>query len=121
MATAEIAVALPALVLITAIVLWGMTAVSIQLTCNDAARTGARAAARGESLAAVRELVAKAVPEGARVKVTRDAAVVHVHVSVQVEAPAAARLPALTVQAHAAAATEPSATTRCEGGEGCGS
>ncbi|RSN70161.1 TadE family type IV pilus minor pilin [Actinomadura sp. WAC 06369] len=64
MATAEIAVALPALVLVTAIVLWAMAAVSTQLACNDAARTGARAAARGESLAAVRALVTEAVPEG---------------------------------------------------------
>ncbi|MFV2173978.1 TadE family type IV pilus minor pilin [Actinomadura sp. LOL_016] len=108
MATAEVAVALPSLVLVTAIVLWGMTAVSTQLTCNDAARTGARAAARGESLTAVRALVVKAVPEGATVKVTRDAATVHVDVSVPVDAPA--ELPALTIRAHAAAATEPGAT-----------
>ncbi|MEV5826611.1 TadE family type IV pilus minor pilin [Spirillospora sp. NPDC052242] len=111
MATAEIAVALPALVLVTAIVLWGMAAVSTQLTCNDAARTGARAAARGESLTAVRELVAKAVPEGSTVTVTRDEATVHVDVSTPVEPPAAARLPALIVHAHAAAATEPGAST----------
>ncbi|WP_176611599.1 TadE family type IV pilus minor pilin [Actinomadura sp. WMMB 499] len=107
MATAEIAVALPSLVLVTAIVLWGMTAVATQLTCNDAARTGARAAARGEPLPAVREMVAQAVPEGATVKVTRDAATVHVDVSVHVEPPAG--LPALTVRAHAATATEPGA------------
>ncbi|WP_026402943.1 TadE family type IV pilus minor pilin [Actinomadura rifamycini] len=107
MATAEIAVALPALVLVTAIVLWAMAAVSTQLACNDAARTGARAAARGESLAAVRALVAEAVPEGSTVTVTRDEATVHVAVSTPVEPPAAARLPALVVHAHAAAATEP--------------
>ncbi|WP_083733751.1 TadE family type IV pilus minor pilin [Actinomadura sp. CNU-125] len=118
MATAEIALALPALVLITAIVLWGMTAVSTRLTCNDAARTGARAAARGESLAAVRELVVKALPEGATVKVTRDEAIVHVDVSVPVEPPAAANLPALVVQAHATAATEPGATGTDAAGPG---
>ncbi|TMQ80670.1 hypothetical protein ETD83_41705 [Actinomadura soli] len=107
MATAEIAVALPTLVLITAIALWGLTAASVQLACTDAARTGARAAARGESLNAVRELVAKAVPEGATVKVSRDEATVQVDVSVPVKPPAAAGLPALTVHAHATAATEP--------------
>ncbi|TDC74591.1 TadE family type IV pilus minor pilin [Actinomadura sp. 7K507] len=107
MATAEIAVALPALVLITAIALWGLTAASVQLTCTDAARTGARAAARGESLTAVRELVVKAVPEGATVRVSRDEATVHVDVSAPVKPPAAAGLPALTVHAHVAAATEP--------------
>ncbi|WP_230421545.1 TadE family type IV pilus minor pilin [Actinomadura soli] len=99
--------ALPTLVLITAIALWGLTAASVQLACTDAARTGARAAARGESLNAVRELVAKAVPEGATVKVSRDEATVQVDVSVPVKPPAAAGLPALTVHAHATAATEP--------------
>ncbi|WP_243708493.1 TadE family type IV pilus minor pilin [Actinomadura sp. GC306] len=107
MATAEIAVALPTLVLVTAIALWGLMAASVQLTCTDAARTGARAAARGESLAAVRERVAEAVPKGAMVRVSRDGATVHVDVSVSVRPPAAAGLPAVTVQAHVAAATEP--------------
>lgn len=107
MATAEIAVALPSLVLITAIALWGMTVASVQLTCTDAARTGARAAARGESLAAVRDLVVRAVPAGASVKVHRDAATVRVDVSAPVKAPAAAGLPSLVVHAHVSAATEP--------------
>ncbi|WP_255205376.1 TadE family type IV pilus minor pilin [Actinomadura sp. BRA 177] len=107
MATAEIAVALPALVLITAVALWGLSAVSVQLTCTDAARTGARAAARGESLTAVRELVARAVPKGAKVQVRRDEATVHVDVSAPVAPPAAVGLPPLTVHAHVAAATEP--------------
>ncbi|QKW39890.1 pilus assembly protein [Actinomadura sp. NAK00032] len=107
MATAEIAVALPALVLITAAALWGLMAVSVQLTCTDAARTGARAAARGESLTAVRELVVKMVPAGAAVRVHRDEATVHVDVSVPVRPPAAIGLPPLTAHAHVAAATEP--------------
>lgn len=107
MATAEIAVALPTLVLVTAIALWGLTAASVQLNCTDAARTGARAAARGESLAAVRELVVKAVPREAEVRVSRNQATVHVDVSVPVRPPAAAGLPPLTVRAHAVAATEP--------------
>lgn len=107
MATAEIAVALPALVLVTALALWGLALASAQLACADAARTGARAAARGESLAAVRELVVKAVPQGATVKVSRDEATVHVDVSASIRPPGAAGLPAMTVHAHAAAATEP--------------
>ncbi|MGH3239466.1 MAG: TadE family type IV pilus minor pilin [Spirillospora sp.] len=107
MVTAEIAVALPTLVLITAIALWGLSAASVQLTCTDAARTGARAAARGESLTAVRELVVKSVPRGATIKVSRDEATVHVDVSSPVKPPAAAGLPALTIHAHATAATEP--------------
>ncbi|MEU8800731.1 TadE family type IV pilus minor pilin [Spirillospora sp. NPDC048819] len=99
--------ALPTLVLVTALALWGLTAASVQLTCTDAARTGARAAARGESLTAVRELVVKAAPKGATVRVSRDEATVHVDVSTPVKPPAAAALPSLTVHAHAAAATEP--------------
>jgi hypothetical protein len=107
MATAEIAVALPALVLITAVVLWGITVASVQLTCTDAARTGARAAARGESLTAVRELVVDAVPKGATVHVRRDEATVEVDVSAPVKPAAAIGLPPLTVHARVAAPTEP--------------
>ncbi|NKZ03193.1 TadE family type IV pilus minor pilin [Actinomadura latina] len=107
MATAEIAVALPALVLITAVALWGLSAASVQLTCTDAARTGARAAARGESLTAVRELVVRAVPKGATVQVRRDETTVRVDVSAPVAPPAAVGLPPLTVQAHVAAEAEP--------------
>ncbi|GAA1788871.1 TadE family type IV pilus minor pilin [Actinomadura chokoriensis] len=99
--------ALPALVLITAVALWGLSAVSVQLTCTDAARTGARAAARGESLTAVRDLVVRAVPKGATVRVRRDEATVHVDVSTPVAPPAAVGLPSLIVHAHVAAATEP--------------
>ncbi|MGI5418707.1 TadE family type IV pilus minor pilin [Actinomadura luteofluorescens] len=105
MATAEIAVALPSLVLITAIALWGVRAASVQLACTDAARSGARAAARGESLTAVRELVEKGVPKGAAVQVHRDGAVVRVDVAAPVAA--AIGLPAITVHAHTAAETEP--------------
>ncbi|WP_131735668.1 TadE family type IV pilus minor pilin [Actinomadura roseirufa] len=107
MATAEIAVALPSLVLVTAIALWGVLAASAQLACADAARTGARAAARGESLAAVRALVVKAVPAGASVRLRRDGATVEVDVSTPVKAPKATGLPPLVVHAHAVAETEP--------------
>ncbi|MEU8304896.1 TadE family type IV pilus minor pilin [Actinomadura sp. NPDC048955] len=107
MATAEIAVALPSLVLITAIALWGVRAASVQLACTDAARSGARAASRGESLTAVRELVKRGVPKGAAVQVHRDGAVVRVDVAAPVAPAAAIGLPAITVHAHTAAETEP--------------
>ncbi|GAA2257780.1 hypothetical protein GCM10010402_11470 [Actinomadura luteofluorescens] len=107
MATAEIAVALPSLVLITAIALWGVRAASVQVACTDAARSGARAAARGESLTAVRELVERGVPKGAAVQVHRDGAVVRVDVAAPVAPAAAIGLPAITVHAHTAAETEP--------------
>ncbi|MBO2455521.1 pilus assembly protein [Actinomadura barringtoniae] len=108
-ATAEIAVALPGLVLIMVAALWGVMVASVQLACTDAARSGARAAARGESLATVREVVAHAVPSGAKVQASRDAETAEVVVTVQVNAPGPSGLPPITVSAHAAAATEPGA------------
>ncbi|MEV4251861.1 TadE family type IV pilus minor pilin [Spirillospora sp. NPDC049652] len=107
MATAEIAVALPALVLVTVLALWAVAVASTHLTCVDAARAGARAAARGESLDAVQALVARSAPRGAVVAVRRDAAGVQVTVSTTVRPPALTGLPALDVRAHAEAETEP--------------
>ncbi|GAA3961402.1 hypothetical protein GCM10023085_49790 [Actinomadura viridis] len=107
MVTAEIAVALPALVLVTALALWGVTAASVQLACTDGARSGARAAARGESVAAVRALVTRAVPAGASVRVHRDAQSSRVEIAVPVKAPGGARLPPLVIRADATAINEP--------------
>jgi hypothetical protein len=107
MVTAEIAVALPALVLVTAISIWGVTAASIQLECTDAARSGARAAARGESMNAVRALVIRSIPAGASVHIHRDAQSSRVEITAPVEAPAGADLPPLMVRVHATAITEP--------------
>lgn len=62
-ATAELAVAMPALVLALAAVLSVGQAVLAQVGCVDAARAGARAAARGESPAAVLDLARDGVPD----------------------------------------------------------
>ncbi|MFB4316308.1 TadE family type IV pilus minor pilin [Actinomadura sp. 21ATH] len=109
MVTAEIAVALPALVLVTAFSMWGVTAASVQVACTDAARSGARAAARGEALPAVEAMVVAALPAGAQVDVRRDAAISLVEVSVPVSPPGHTNVLPLTVQAEARAATEPGA------------
>lgn len=111
-ATVEIAVALPALVLLTVLLLWGLTAAHARLACADAARAGARAAARGEPSEAVRAAVAAAVPAGARITVRRDATTTKVEVVARVPAPAMARMPPLTVRASAVAATEPGVDVR---------
>jgi hypothetical protein len=74
MVTAELAVAIPAVVLVLAICLAGVTAGVDQIRCVDAARVGARAAARGDSSAAVREAALAAGPAGARVTVVADGA-----------------------------------------------
>ncbi|WP_235834203.1 TadE family type IV pilus minor pilin [Actinomadura logoneensis] len=109
MATAEIAVALPALVLVTVLALWAVAVASTHLACVDAARAGSRAAARGESLDAVRAVVARSAPRGATVTVERGPDSVQVTVSTTVRPPALSGLPPLSVQAHAKAETEPGA------------
>src|SRR5688500_20233283 len=53
MVTAETAVVLPVLLLVLAGAVAAVTVVGAQLRCVDAAREGARAAARGESVAEV--------------------------------------------------------------------
>ena len=57
MVTAETAVVLPVLLLVLAGAVAAVTVVGAQLRCVDAAREGARAAARGEDVATVRALV----------------------------------------------------------------
>ena len=52
-ATAEVAILLPGVVLLLALVLAAGSGVVGQVRCVDAARTGARLAARGESAQAV--------------------------------------------------------------------
>jgi hypothetical protein len=105
--TAEIAVALPALVLIVAIALWGVSVGAAHVACVDAARAGARAAARGEPMPAVRAAVLRAAPAGARVSARRDAELTVVAVSVEIHAPALSGLPPVVIRESAGAATEP--------------
>jgi hypothetical protein len=118
MVTVEIAVALPALVLMTALGIWGVTVASIKLACLDSARSGARAAARGESLASVRALVMRSVPASASVRVHRDSSTSRIEIAVPVEGPAAVDLPPLIVRARATAITEPGAATTDQGVDG---
>lgn len=66
MVTAETAVVLPVLLLVLAASVAALMVVGSQLRCVDAAGEGVRAAARGESPAAVRSLVTRAAPAGAR-------------------------------------------------------
>ena len=56
---------LPALVVVLVLCLWSVTVVGQQLRCIDAARTGARALARGESSATARAAALRAAPDGA--------------------------------------------------------
>jgi hypothetical protein len=106
MATAELAVALPAVFLVIGA---GMAAVSVltaQLRCVDAAREAARAAGRGEAAAVVRSVAAGAGPAGAAVTVTGDGTTVTVVVSARSHA-GRGLLPSFRVDASAVARREP--------------
>ncbi|MGH8890560.1 MAG: TadE family type IV pilus minor pilin [Acidothermaceae bacterium] len=68
--TAETAMVLPVLALLLAAALWSISVAGAQLRCVDAARDGARAAARGETDSAVVATADAAAPEGATVSVS---------------------------------------------------
>lgn len=80
MVTAELAVALPALVLLLAVSLGGVAAAADQIRCLDAARLAGRAAARGDPPGRVQQLALRAAPPGASVTVSRRGADVVVEI-----------------------------------------
>jgi Flp pilus assembly protein TadG len=95
MVTAETAVVLPVLLLVLAAAVAAVVVVGSQLRCVDAAREGARAAARGEPVGVVTELAARAAPDGARVTVavTGDTVTVTVTAEQQPLGPVPLRVP----------------------------
>jgi hypothetical protein len=107
MVTAELAVALPAVVLVALVALCGLQVTMTQLRCRDAAGVVARLAARGESVASVSAAVSSTAPPGARFAVRRDGELVEAQVSAGVRMLGLGRLlPALTVTASAAAVND---------------
>jgi Flp pilus assembly protein TadG len=108
MVTAETAVVLPVLLLVLAGAVAAVVVVGAQLRCVDAAREGARAAARGESAATVTSLAGQAAPDGARVATATDGDRVTVTVSVRVQ-PLGPLPLAVTVSSAATGLTEPAA------------
>ena len=109
MVTAETAVVLPVLLLVLAASVAAVTVVGAQLRCVDAAREGARAAARGEPVALVEALVDRAAPDGAVAAVAVGAEEVRVTVSASISplGPVPLRI---TVSAEAVALREPGET-----------
>ncbi|MFD5805560.1 TadE family type IV pilus minor pilin [Streptomyces sp. NPDC127020] len=101
--TAETAVVLPVLVVFAMALVWGLLVVAAQIQCLDAARTGARAAARQDPDGAVVGLAREAAPRGARVTVAREAGLVRV--TVVAEPPALHGLP-FEVREEAVASAE---------------
>ena len=106
MVTAETAVVLPVLLLVLAASVAAVTVVGAQLRCVDAAREGARAAARGEPVAVVEALVARAAPDGAVAAVAVGADEVRVTVSASI-APLGPVPLRITVSAAAVGLREP--------------
>ena len=100
-ATVELAVSLPALVMLMLIGMTAVTATTAQAECLDAARDAALATARGESAPGDG-------PEGAVVSVTVQGDTVRATVRAPVPA-LGGHLPRLTVTATAVAALEPGA------------
>jgi enamine deaminase RidA (YjgF/YER057c/UK114 family) len=109
MATAELAVVLPTLVLIIAAGLTMVSVVLAQVRCVDAAREAARAAARGELPEVVRSVAAQAAPAGASVEVGRAGEEVRVTVSARAGR-IGGLLPTFRVTASAVALREPEST-----------
>jgi Flp pilus assembly protein TadG len=106
MVTAETAVVLPVLLVVLAGAVAAIIAVGAELRCVDAAREGARSAARGESVAAVTAVAARAAPAGAAVEIGGGADQVRVTVSADVT-PLGPLPLSVRVSASAAARREP--------------
>ena len=98
--TAETAMVIPLLVALTGLLVWGVMAAAAQVRCVDAARAGAREAARSEAPADVLQAARAAAPAGARVSVRREGDMFHVRITVP-----APRFP-VTLTAEAAALDE---------------
>ena len=99
MVTAELAIALPALVLVVLWLAWLLGLGASQAVVAQAAREGARAAARGESLGVVRAAAHEVSPE-ATVVLRREAGLVVVTASLRRRAPIA-MLRSLEREVHA--------------------
>jgi Flp pilus assembly protein TadG len=105
--TAESAIAIPSLVVLLMIFVWVILVVTAQLRVVDAARVGARAAARGESIEQSISVAGQAAPPGAEAYVTRSGDEIRVKVEVDVPPPGGiAVLPSIHLDAIAYAAVE---------------
>ncbi|MBI2700465.1 MULTISPECIES: TadE family type IV pilus minor pilin [Mycobacterium] len=93
--------AIAALVAVLVVCLAGVTAVSMQVRCVDAAREAARLAARGDQANAI-EAARRIAPPGARVQVQHDGGYLVATVVARSNL-----LPALDIAARAVSAEEP--------------
>ncbi len=93
---------LPVLVVFTMALVWALMAAAALIQCVDAARAGARAAARQDPPATVMAVARETAPSGARVTVRREGDLVHVRVEAEAPGPDALALD-LTQEAAALA------------------
>ena len=108
MVTAELAVALPTLVLAGLLAITGLQVASAQLRCLDAAGIAARLAARGEHDEDVRAQARAAAPRDARVALGRTGQLIDASVAAPVHLLGlGGLLPAFHVSARAAEPLEP--------------
>jgi hypothetical protein len=107
--TVELALALPALVILLLVMLWAVGLAGSSMACADAARAGARAAARGESTVVVAALVRGLAPAGATVATSRAGGTVSVRVVLRSRIPGPWQLPAVTLDSVALARLEAAA------------
>ena len=110
--TAESAMVLPVLVMFAMALVWGLLVVAAQIQCVDAARTGARAAARQDPADAVVRVAEDTAPRDAQITVAREGD--RVRVVVVAKPPALSGLP-FEVREEAVALAE---ETVGEGGRG---
>ncbi|MEY9968132.1 hypothetical protein ABIA33_006212 [Streptacidiphilus sp. MAP12-16] len=100
--------ALPVLVLLTGVLVWGVLVGAAQVRCVDAAREAARAAARGDPQGQVLAIARANAPQGAAVAVSGQDDTVTVAVSALSRAPGGlGGVLSLRVASTATAAREP--------------
>jgi Flp pilus assembly protein TadG len=106
--TAETAMVLPVLALVLGAALWAIAVAGAQLRCIDAARDGARAAARGESDAVAVAAAQAAAPAGAQIELRHEGGRIVVIVRARVGGATGplGRIPAPTAEATATADSE---------------
>ncbi|WP_030483299.1 TadE family type IV pilus minor pilin [Nocardioides aequoreus] len=107
--SAEAAMALPTLVVLTVALAWIVSYGVTQVRVVDAARETARAAARADTAVDAASLGRRVAPRGARVSVSAGPETVVARVSATVRGPGGvfARLGPVTVSSEAVAAAEP--------------
>ncbi|GAB3951656.1 TadE family type IV pilus minor pilin [Streptomyces sparsus] len=85
--TAETAVVVPSLIFLLGLLMWGLLATAGQIQCVDAARAGARAAARAESTKQAVAAAEEVAPAGAQVVLRREGPLVRVRVTARSAGP----------------------------------